>query len=344
MVSEAPPFWWTKFGWQAAVLYPASLIYGAIAGYRMAKGKRVPVDCPVICVGNFTAGGAGKTPTTIALARGAVAAGLKPGLLSRGYGGSIDRTVVVDPHHHRAADVGDEPLLLAREALTVISRSRIEGAARLIAEGANIIIMDDGFQSARLAFDYALIVVDGHRGIGNGMTMPSGPVRAPLGEQLRHLTALLAVGGGENADPFIRRMSRSGRQIFEAQIAIRNADDFKGRRVLAFAGIADPEKFYRSLSSAGADIVMRRSFSDHHHLDDYEITGLIEDADRENLTLATTAKDYVRLAGHHGRATELAERACVLEIDMAFDDHAAPRDIVRAAVEAFRKRRIERKT
>lgn len=343
MVSEAPPFWWKKIGWQAAALYPASLIYGAIAGLRMARARRVAIDCPVICVGNFTAGGAGKTPTTIAMARGAVAAGLKPGLLSRGYGGLIDRTTVVDPHHHRAVDVGDEPLLLAREALTVISRKRVDGARKLIAEGADVIIMDDGFQSGRIAIDYALIAVDGYRGIGNGMVIPSGPVRAPLGEQLRHVTALLAIGGGENADPFIRRMARSGRQVFEARIALRNPQHFAGRRVLAFAGIADPEKFYRSLGEAGAEIVVKRGFPDHHHLQDDEIAGLLAEAEREDLMLVTTAKDHVRLAGHHGLSAELAARASVLEIEMAFDDPAAPRRIVEAAVNACRKRRLERR-
>ncbi len=123
----------------------------------------------------FTVGGAGKTPTAIALAHAATAAGYKPGLLSRGYSGLISKPTIVDPHHHRAVDVGDEPLLLARAGLTVVARNRLEGAKTLIAEGADIIIMDDGFQSARIAIDYALVVVDGKRGIGNGMVIPSGP-------------------------------------------------------------------------------------------------------------------------------------------------------------------------
>ena len=141
MVSEAPPFWWTKTGWQAICLYPLSFVYGRISGAILQHRRRHPLSVPVICVGNFT---------------------------------------VVDPHHHRSTAVGDEPLLLAREALTVISRRRVAGAEKLVAEGADLIIMDDGFQSARLHVDYALIVIDSMRGIGNGWVVPSGPVRAPI--------------------------------------------------------------------------------------------------------------------------------------------------------------------
>lgn len=340
MVSEAPPFWWTKIGPQAVLLWPASLAYGAVAGWRMRRARRSPVDVPVICIGNFTVGGAGKTPTAIAIARAAEALGYRPGLLSRGYGGLMSKPTVVDPHHHRAVDVGDEPLLLARAGMTVVARNRLEGARRLIAEGADLIIMDDGFQSARIAIDYALIVVDGRRGIGNGLTVPAGPVRAPLTEQLRHVTALLAVSGGTAADPFIRRMSRGGRPVLEAMVAPTNAAEFADARLLAFAGIADPSKFYASLEQSGAEIVTRRAFPDHHHFADDEINSLLADADRDGLTLATTAKDHVRLGGHHGPAETLAERAKVLEIEMAFDDPAAPRLIVEQAFSNYRKRKF----
>jgi tetraacyldisaccharide 4'-kinase len=340
MVSEAPPFWWTKIGWQAVALYPASLVYGLISGSRMARAKRIPVDCPVICVGNFTAGGAGKTPTVIALARAAKSMGLKPGLLSRGYGGLIDHTTVVDPHHHNARGVGDEPLLLAREAPTVISRNRVDGARRLIAEGADLIIMDDGFQSARIAIDYALIVVDGMRGLGNGLPIPSGPVRAPLKEQVRHVTALLAVGGGNAADPFVRRMSRVGKPSYQAVVATRNAETFAGKKVMAFAGIADPGKFFRSLEAAGAEIAVTRTFPDHHYLDDFEIDTLLKDAAAQDLLLVTTAKDHVRLQGGHGKSEDLAERAKVLEVAMTFDDPAVPASIIGEALKTYRKRKL----
>lgn len=340
MVSESPPFWWTKIGWQAALLSPASLIYGAVSGWRMRRARRSPVDCPVICVGNFTVGGAGKTPTVIAIAQAASALGYKPGMLSRGYSGLISKPTIVDPHHHRATDVGDEPLLLARAGLTVVARNRLEGAKKLIAEGADLIIMDDGFQSARIAIDYALVVVDGKRGIGNGLVVPSGPVRAPLKEQLHHVTTLLAVSGGPAADPFIRRMARAGKPVLEAGIAPVNGAEFDGTRVLAFAGIADPTKFYQSLADIGAEVVATRAFPDHHHFAEDEVRSLCVDAERDGLLPVTTAKDRVRLAGHHGAMDELIERIRVLDVEMKFDDPAAPARIVEQAFANFRKRKF----
>jgi tetraacyldisaccharide 4'-kinase len=339
MVSEAPPFWWKKGGLQAWLLAPVSWIYGAIAGRTMRRAKRLEMPVPVICVGNFTIGGAGKTPTVITLARAAKARGLKAGVLSRGYGGSIDRTTIVDPMHHDAKAVGDEPLLIAREALTVISRKRVEGARLLVSEGCDLIIMDDGFQSAKLHFDYALMVIDTMRGIGNGYIVPAGPVRAPTGLQLKFATALLKVGSGNAADPFIRIAARSGKSVFEASIRPVAPPDIRGRSVLAFAGIADPEKFFRTVESLGGAIAVKRPFGDHQHLSEDEIGDILAAAERENLEIVTTAKDAVRLIGHHGRTAELLEKAKVIEVEMAFDSPATPGLIVQQAVVAARKRR-----
>ncbi|EJL51564.1 tetraacyldisaccharide 4''-kinase [Rhizobium sp. CF122] len=340
MVSEAPPFWWSKADWRAWTLYPISFLYGRIAGYRMANAKRASVPVPVICVGNFTVGGAGKTPTALTIARAAKAKGLKPGFLSRGYGGSLDVTTVVDPAHHRALAVGDEPLLLAREALTVISRRRVEGAQRLVKEGADLIIMDDGFQSARLAIDYALLVIDATRGLGNGHIVPGGPVRAPIRQQLRYATALLKVGAGEAADSIVRIAARAAKPYFTASLKVCDSVDLAGSNVLAFAGIADPSKFFRTVESVGANIAARRSFGDHEHLTDDEIDDILTTAERDGLQIVTTSKDFVRLAGHHGKAEELAAKCRVIEVEMAFADTLAPRLIIDRAINACRDRRL----
>ena len=343
MVSEAPPFWWTKTGWQAICLYPFSFVYGRISGAVMRHRRGHVLPLPVICIGNFTIGGAGKTPTAIAIARAAKAKGLKPGFLSRGYGGSLDVTTVVDPHHHRSTAVGDEPLLLAREALTVISRRRVAGAERLVAEGVDLVIMDDGFQSARLQVDYALIVVDSMRGIGNGWVVPSGPVRAPIGIQMRQLDAILKVGKGDAADQFVRQASRSGKPVLVANVVPKAGEDLAGRSVLAYAGIADPNKFYRTLEELGAVIVDRQDFPDHHHLGEDEMSDLLARAERQGLELVTTAKDSVRLSGGHGRSGELQEKSRVVDIDMVFDDSRAPDLIIDRAIQACRHRRLGKK-
>ena len=342
MVSEAPPFWWTEPDWRAYALWPLSRLYGLVAGRRMRRGRRVEVPVPVICVGNFTVGGAGKTPTAIAIARAAKARGLKPGFLSRGYGGSLDVTTVVDPHHHRARAVGDEPLLLAREALTVISRRRVRGAQKLVEEGADLIIMDDGFQSAQLAFDYALLVIDTRRGIGNGHLVPGGPVRAPIAEQMRQASALMAIGDGEAADRLIRQAARAGKAIHSATLVTVGAEDLRGEVVMAWSGIADNAKFHRTVRETGAELAETRGFPDHHHLGDDEVADLLDDAAARGYRLVTTAKDSVRLAGGHGRSEELREMSRVIEVEIRFDDPKGPDAIIDAAIANARRRKLQR--
>ena len=341
MVSEAPPFWWGEPDWRAWMLYPASHIYGSVARTRLEKAPRVPVDRPVLCVGNFTVGGSGKTPTALAMAAAALRAGIRPGFLSRGYGASLGTTTLVDSERHNAHDVGDEPVLLARKALTVIAPNRLEGARRLVGEGAEIIIMDDGFQSAAIHFDYALLVVDSHRGLGNGHVIPGGPVRAPLIDQMRHTTALLVVGDGTAADPVIRIAGKAAKPVFGARFAVPDAHRFKGRSFLAFAAIGNPPKFFDTLRATGARIAAHRSFGDHHHFADDEIADLLDIADREDLAIVTTSKDMARLQSGRGRAKEMVERAEVLEVELRFDPSEAPAGIIGRTVEAFKKRQVE---
>ena len=342
MVSEAPPFWWSKADWRAYALWPVSAVYGLIAARRMRRGARAEVPVPVICVGNFTVGGAGKTPTALALGRAAKARGLKPGFLSRGYGGSLDVTTVVDPHHHRARDVGDEPLLLAREGLTVISRKRVDGARLLVREGCDLIIMDDGFQSARLAFDYALVVIDGGRGLGNGHVVPGGPVRAPLAEQMRHASALMTIGEGDAADRLVRRAARAGKPVHTAKLVTIGAGDLDGQVVMAWSGIADNEKFFRTVTETGAHLYVTKGFADHHHLSEDEVADILDHADALGYRILTTAKDSVRLTGGPGRSQELKDKSRVIEVEIRFDDPKVPDKIIDAAIASARKRKLHK--
>jgi tetraacyldisaccharide 4'-kinase len=346
MSLQAPSFWWQetgwwqKTGWQALALWPLSFLYGRVAGRRMVKSRRYTPAIAVICVGNFTLGGAGKTPTALALAKAAIESGLTPGFLSRGYGGSARGTMVVDPARHRADEVGDEPLLLARQALTVISRNRKEGAMALERQGVDLIIMDDGFQSAKLHIDLALLVVDSRRGIGNGFVFPAGPLRAPLAVQIAHLHALLKVGAEDKATAAVRAVARAGRPVLTASVQSVAVDPAIKGRVLAYAGIADPEKFYASLRVVGAEIVMARSFGDHQPLDAAAIADLLDSAKADGLQLVTTAKDMARLQGtQQARSQALIAQSLVLDIEMTFDDPDAPRRLIHQAMEACAERK-----
>jgi tetraacyldisaccharide 4'-kinase len=341
MTSEAPPFWWEKPDWRARALSPLSKIYGVVAGRRIRRAAPPAVPLPVLCIGNFTLGGAGKTPTSIAFAHAAIVAGLKPGIVSRGYGGAFSGLHRVDPDHDSARHVGDEPMLLARHAPVVVSADRLAGARALQETGCDFIIMDDGFQSARLHFDYALMVVDAGRGIGNGHVFPAGPLRAPLTDQLVRTDALLKIGTANGADQLVRNAARAARPIFEAVLKPTSTEAISGRPLLAFAGIGDPAKFFRTLEEAGGNVARTRSFPDHHPYTDEDLDDLTKAADKDGLALITTAKDQVRLLDGSPRAKEFAKGTQVLEIELVFNHPQTASRIIRETRERAKMRAIK---
>ncbi|MFD0916128.1 tetraacyldisaccharide 4'-kinase [Pseudahrensia aquimaris] len=319
-MSEAPPFWFTKAGVPAWALSPLGFIYGRVAAKRMTQKASNMADVPVVCVGNFITGGAGKTPTALALGRIVKDMGLKHGFLSRGYGGSVNTPTLVDTEKNNAKDVGDEPLLLAQQAPTVVAADRPAGAALLVEQRVDIIIMDDGFQNPSLHKDFSLAVVDARRGIGNGFCIPAGPVRANLGIQLLASDAVLLIGKAPGAAQVIRKAARAAKPILEAQISIDNPQDFEGRRVLAFSGLADNKKFHISLEQAGAEIVEVRNFHDHHPFSTEECRELLSYASAEKLVLVTTEKDHIRLRRMGGAQELLHTQSHPLRIHLTFDN------------------------
>lgn len=338
MVSEAPPFWWDKPDWRALSLAPAAWLYGAVAGRRLLKAEPPKISLPVLCVGNFYRRWGRKTPTAIAFSAGAKARGLNPGIVSRGYGGAYKGLHVVDPAHDSARYVGDEPLLLARHASVALCPDRLKAARYLQALGCDFIIMDDGFQSARLFADFSLLVVDAARGIGNGKVIPAGPLRAPLTDQMRKTDALLRIGKGDGADFVIRQAARAGRPIYEAQLKPSSTVPVAGNRWLAFAGIGNPEKFYASVAEAGGEIVETRSFPDHHSFASDDIRNLTDTARRQGLGLITTAKDQVRLATMIGVPAGFLTKLAVLNVDLKFDRNDALDHILDTVIERFKSR------
>jgi tetraacyldisaccharide 4'-kinase len=321
---RAPGFWWRKSGAAAALLSPLGAIYGSIAARRLAQsGERVGV--PVICIGNPTVGGAGKTPTAIMVARMLAAAGGRPAFLTRGYGGKLSGPVQVEASH-TAADVGDEPLLLARVASTVVSRDRVAGARLAIAAETSVIVMDDGFQNPALAKDLSILVIDGARGIGNGQVIPAGPLRTPLAPQLARAHAILIVGDGPM--PATNLPTFHGRLVPDRAALAR----VENRRVLAFAGIGDPQKFFATLAAAGINAQIQRGFADHHRYRADEAAALIAEAERHDLALVTTEKDLVRLQGDPALAA-LAARTQALPVELIVSEQDDFRRLVLGAAQ-----------
>jgi tetraacyldisaccharide 4'-kinase len=330
-----PAFWWRSgASLPARLLSPLAALYGRAVARRMEREPGFRAGVPVLCVGNYTVGGEGKTPTALALRDLLADIGGGPAFLSRGYGGSETGPVMVDPARHTAAEVGDEALLLAAAAPTLVSRDRAAGARRLAEGGAGLVIMDDGFQNPELARDFSLIVVDAGRGVGNRQVLPAGPLRAPLAVQAARTDALLVIGDGEGAKPVVEavRAVRDGIPVFHGRLAVAEAGGWAGRRVLAYAGIGRPEKFFRSLVEAGAEVVDRTVFPDHHAFTEAEAAALLARGEAHGLELATTAKDLARLAGRSGAAAVLRQRSKALPVRLEFGEPEAVRTAILSGI------------
>ena len=338
MASEAPPFWWEKSDWRALALAPVAWIYGVAAGRRLLKAEPPKVALPVLCIGNFTVGGAGKTPTAIAFAKALKERGFSPGIVSRGYGGNYSGLHLVDPAHDGARHVGDEPLLLARHAPVALSSDRFKAAMHLQQRGCDFIIMDDGFQSVRLHADFALLVVDAARGIGNGHVIPAGPLRAPMTDQMRKTDAVLRIGRDDGADFVIRQAARAGRPIFEARLVPYSSAVIRGNRWFAFAGIGNPDKFFASVIEAGGEVVESRAFPDHYSYESDDLQDLMRAAQRQGLNLITTAKDQVRIATMPSVSDNFLDGLAVLDVDLKFERTDAVDRILETLLERFKCR------
>jgi tetraacyldisaccharide 4'-kinase len=301
------------------------------------------VGVPVICVGNLVVGGAGKTPTALEVASVCRKLELNPGFLTRGYRGRERGPMIVSLGVHSAQDVGDEALLLAQFAPTVVSADRPGGAKLLASLGVDVVVMDDGFQNPSLAKDLSLIVIDAGRGIGNGFVFPAGPLRAPLSAQIRGADALVVLGEGTGGKG-VRMAARAGRPVLRAHIEPARRRGLKRRVYLAFAGIADPAKFYASLTAAGATIGYTMDFPDHHLFTPEECEAILAEAKSRDLVPITTEKDRVRLNRGGDAAERLAAATETFPVRVRFEE---PRrliglisDAVAAHGTAYRRRAV----
>lgn len=306
---HAPEFWHADT-MLSRLLTPLGRLYAWAVARRLADAESYRPKVPVICVGNIVAGGAGKTPTCLALAERLHARGRQPHFLTRGYGGTEVGPRAVDPVRHDAARVGDEALLLAGHAPTWVARWRPDGAMAATEMGADLIVMDDGFQNASLEKDLSLVVVDGGYGFGNARPMPAGPCREDIRAGLARADAVVMIGNDRTG---AARWFGSLPVLRARLIPGPEAAGFAGRKVVAFAGIGRPVKFFDTLESVGAQVVATHSFPDHHPYGRAEIEALIQEAEDQEALLSTTAKDAVRVP------SDLRSRLSVLTVRLEWD-------------------------
>jgi len=329
-----PGFWYRPASFKSHMLRPLAALYGAIAARRL-KRRGTDAGIPVVCVGNYHGGGAGKTPMVLALARLLQELDETPVVLSRGYRGRMRGPVRVDPAHHTAADVGDEPLMLASQLPVVVARDRVDGVVLAKSMAASVILMDDGFQNPAVKKDVSLIVIDSARGLGNGQVMPAGPLRAPLPAQIERTDALVVIGDGNGADALAAEIAARGKPVLRARFVADDASlaALRGKRVLAFAGIGDPARFFNTLRDNGIDVVRGRTFADHHAFSPKEIEALLAEARRDGLVPVTTEKDLARLPDKAGEIVPF-------KVTLAFDDAGGLRKFVSDRLFRARERKF----
>jgi tetraacyldisaccharide 4'-kinase len=316
---RAPAFWHDRNHPAGLILTPAGWVWTAVTQLRRCLIPARVAPIPTLCIGNVTAGGSGKTPTALAIARLLQARGNHPAFGTRGYGAALasDDVLRVDPKQHNAAQVGDEALLLAAAAPCYLGRDRYALAEAAQAEGASHIVFDDGLQNPQLDYHRALVVIDGAYGLGNGRIIPAGPLRETLASALERSAALLLIGADQyGIGAACTKLTHGRVPVLQADLQPDLAGILLARPYYAFAGIGRPEKFFATCQAAGLSLSGTRSFGDHHAFTNRELVEMAQTAATQGAALLTTAKDAARLS------SAWRAQVTVLPVTLRFADPA----------------------
>jgi tetraacyldisaccharide 4'-kinase len=292
---KAPRFWNKEVSIFTFPLLILSWGYRLLHFLRQKFTSPLKAPIPVICVGNISLGGTGKTPTALSLYEILFSKYPNIHYVSRGYKGTLKQTTRVSIEHHTASDVGDEPLLLARQAPTWIGPHRSVSALAAIKDGADLIILDDGLQNPTLFKDLNILVIDGKIGLGNGHVFPLGPLREKLQDAIQRVQAIGIIGEVNLSLKNTLRTLKNCPPCFEAQVIPSAPPTLLNQPLIAFAGLAYPEKFFATLKSLKAPLISCHSFSDHHLYTAREFDSLYKEAQQKGAKLITTEKDWIRL-------------------------------------------------
>lgn len=306
---KTPHFWQHKTR-RSNLLWPVSVLYETIYQLRQLFIAQTRLSVPVVCVGNITAGGSGKTPVALAVGKKLKERNIKAFYISRGYGGYVKGPLLVNPDKHLSVEVGDEPLLLARILPTVIGKDRLAAAQFAIKKGAQLLIFDDGFQNKRVFKNFSFLVIDGLIGFGNGRLLPAGPLRERLASALLRAHCVVMI----NPLPNSPTIPDDKPKLMARTKVTGIAEKLRKQKVVAFCGIAYPEKFQKTLTELGAQIVEFKAFADHEPYPLNKLMKLVETASAEKAYLVTTAKDWVRLPN------VLRDKVVVVDIELAFSN------------------------
>lgn len=298
------PKYWQSNSFVSKLLEPFGKLYGVATKLRLKLKTPRKTTVPVICIGNITAGGTGKTPVSISVAKMLITAMHHPIFVTRGYGGKLSN-VLVNNKKHTAQDVGDEPLLLSEQAPVVVNADRYAGAELAVKEGADVIVMDDGFQNPTLHKDLSFLVFDGHYGIGNGKIIPAGPLRETFADGIKRADALIILGKDKHDLAKRTKLPVFFGHTEPVQTTVGDTD------VVAFAGIGHPQKFYHTLQQQGYNVVETIDFPDHHFYSKDELENILQKAKELNAEVYTTSKDFVKIPSLYHKSINMLEIAVV---------------------------------